>query len=127
MPKVKVLSVNIADEHPRYLVCEAFEIELPIEYIGALTYRGGYPSFDNYAYWDTITEQLEGSVHYASVMYDITGHVKILTQQAGEEGFIYNPDVVAPGKAGEEDVAMNFTIERLRKAFACHIVHNSRA
>jgi hypothetical protein len=127
MAKVKVLSVAIADEHPRYLVCEAYEIELPIEYIGALTYGGGYPSFDNYAYWDTITEQLEEATSFATCTFDIAGKIGLLNEQAKDEGFAYDPECLASGEAGREDLAMNFTIERLRLAFTCNFVHNSRA
>ena len=127
MASVKVLSIGIADEFPTVIIAAAYKIELPIQYVKSLTHAAGFPSMTDYAYWDDITEQLEWAEPYAQVDFSVENCIELLVQQSINEGFKYDPDVIAPGKYHDQDLAINFSIERLRKAFTCHFVHNSRA
>ena len=127
MAIVKVLSVAISDEFPEVIVAAAHKIRLPVQYVKSLTNAAGFPSLVDYMYWDDINEQLEVSDPYATVEFSVTNMVDILVKQAADEKFEYNTDVITPGEYSKQDLAINFSIERLRKAFVCHFVHNNRA
>jgi hypothetical protein len=127
MAIVKVLSVAISDEFPEVIVAAAHKIRLPVQYTKSLTKAAGFPSLVDYMYWDDINEQLEVSDPYATVEFSVTNMVDILAKQAADEKFEYDPDVIAPGEYSKQDLAINFSIERLRKIFVCAFVHNSRA
>lgn len=127
MASVKVLAIGIADEFPTVIVAAAHQIELPDEYVKSIKHAAGFPSLVDYAYWDEIIEQVPWNAPYAQVEFSVKNCTELLVQQSIDEGFVYNPDVIAPGEYSKQDLAINFSIERLRKAFVCDFVHNSRA
>lgn len=125
--QVKVLSISISDEHPNYIIANAYKIVLPVTYIASLAYAAGFPSMNDYAFWDDVNDQIGEQEPYATATFLVEADdIAVLLQQIESSKFTYDPDVIAAGEAHDEDLAINFAIEQLRKAFTCHFVHNTR-